>query len=116
MSKWTLKNSFHKAIVECDSELIESWNDVVFLYSKIMNDESIYKKNYLFFSSSTNAPFSKDEILSCLDFAFEMLMNDEFSKSLTKADKINFFDLFLGIQSDIKKDSGDTFSSSIIDS
>lgn len=113
MSKWTLKNSFHKKIFECDLSTIESWNDIVFLYSKIMNDENIYKKNYLFFSSSANAPFSKDEILNCLDFSFEMLMNDEFSKSLTKEDKINFFDLFLGIQSDIKKDSGDTFSSSI---
>jgi hypothetical protein len=113
MIKWKLNNSFHKSIFERDMAIIESWNDVVFLYSKIMNDQSIYKKNYLFFSSSINAPFSKIEILNCLEFTFEMLSNDEFSKSLTKEDKLKFFDLFLEIQSLILADNGDTFSSSI---
>lgn len=113
MSKWTLNNSFHKTIFEWDLAIIESWNDVVFLYSKITNDEEIYKSNYLFFSSSTNAPFSKDEILNCLEFAFEILGNDEFNESLTKEDKLNFYDLFLEIQSVVKNDNGDTFLSSI---
>lgn len=115
MSMWTLKNSFHKSIFEWDQDIIESWNNVVFLYSKIMNDEEIYKNNYLFFSSSTNSPFSKAEILNCLEFTFELLSNDEFSKSLTKEDKLNFYDLFLEIQSIILADNGDTFVSSIID-
>lgn len=115
MSKWTLNNSFHKSIFEWDMAVIESWNDVVFLYSKIMNDQEIYKKNYLFFSSSTNAPFSKAEILNCLEFTFEMLSNDDFNKSLTKEDKMNFYDLFLAIQSIVLGDNGDTFSSSIVE-
>jgi len=113
MIMWTLKNSFHKSIFEWDLDIIESWNNVVFLYSKIMNDEEIYKQNYLFFSSSTNSPFSKEEILSCLEFTFEMLSNDEFNKTLTKEDKLNFYDLFLEIQSIILADNGDTFTTSI---
>lgn len=113
MSKWNLKNSFHKVIFDSELSVIESWNNVVFLYSKIMNDEEIYKKNYLFFSSSTNSPFAKEELLDCLEFTFELLSNDEFNKALTKEDNLNFYDLFLEIQSVVLHDNGDTFSTSI---
>lgn len=113
MSKWTIKNSFHKTIFEWDFSIIESWNDVVFLYSKIVNDQKIYKENYLFFSSSTNSPFSKDEILTCLEFTFDLLSNDDFGKSLTKEDKMKFYDLFLEIQSDVLNDNGDTFTTAV---
>lgn len=113
MSKWKITNSFHKTIFEWDFSIIESWNDVVFLYSKIVNDQDIYKKSYLFFSSSTHSPFSKNEIIECLQFAFEMLGSDDFNKSLTKADKLNFYNLFLEIQSAVLNDKGDTFTTSV---
>ncbi len=113
MSNWTLINSFHKTIFEWDFSIIESWNDIVFLYSKIMSDEDIYKKNYLFFSSSTYSAFSKLEVLNCLEFTFELLSNDDFIKTLTKEDKLNFYDLFLKLQSQIKNDNGDTFTTAI---
>lgn len=116
MSNWTILNSFHKTIFEWDFSIIESWNDIVFLYSKLMNDEEIYKKNYLFFSSSTHSPFSKDEILNCLEFTFEILSNDDFNKTLSKEEKMKYYDLFLEIKSIILNSNGDTFTTSIIES
>ena len=113
MSKWNLKNSFHKSIFEWDLASIESWNDIVFLYSKIINDKKNNKKNYLFFSSSTNAPFSKDEIMNCLEFPFELLSNDDFNNSFEKEDRLKFYDLFLEIQSTVLSDNGETFTTSI---
>ena len=113
MNKWTIKNSFQKPLLQRDFLIIELWNDIVFLYSKIENDQDIYKKNYLFFYSSTHSPFSKDEILNCLEFTFELLSTDDFNKTLTKEDKLNFYDLFLEIQSAVLNDNGDTFTTSI---
>lgn len=113
MNKWTIKNSFQKTLFQRDFSTIESWNDIVFLYSKIENDEDIYKNNYFFFSFSTHCPFSKDEILNCLEFTFELLSRDDFNKTLTKEDKLNFYDLLLEIQSIILNDNGDTFTTSL---
>lgn len=114
MNNWVIINSFHKVIFNIDLAVIDLWNDILFLYSKISNDKKVYQKNYLFFVSSTNSPFSREEILDCLDFTFEMLNDDEFIKSLTKEDKIKFYDLFSEIKSKTIHDQSDNFSTSII--
>lgn len=114
MNNWVITNSFHKVIFSIDLSTIDSWNDILFLYSKISNDKKIYQNNYLFFVSSTNSPFSREEILDCLNFVFEILNDDGFSKALTKEDKIKFHDLFSEIKSEILHDKSDTFSTSVI--
>ena len=114
MNNWIIKNSFHTIIFSSDLSVIDSWNDILFLYSKLLNDKKMYQNNYLFFLSSTNSPFSKEEILNCLDYSFEILTNDAFIKSLTKEDEIKFYDLFFTAKSAILNDKGDTFSTSII--
>lgn len=113
MTNWIVKNSFQRTIFDKDLSIIESWNDILFLYSKIINDKELYKKNYFFFVSSINSPFSKEEILECLDFVFDILSTEDFIKSLTKDDKQNFTQLFLEIKSSVLKDIGDIFFTSL---
>ena len=114
MNSWVINNSLQKQIFIVELSIIESWNDVLFLYSKICTDPAVYKNNYLFFGSSTNSPFSKSELLVCLETAFETLDMDDFSKSLTKEDKRLYYELFLEIKNAVMKDPGLTFSTSII--
>ena len=113
MSRWVIQNSFKKIIFSSKLETIETWNNVIFLYSKITNDPEIYNNNYLFFASSTNSPFSKDEILECVGFTFLILNNGDFVKSLTKEDRLNFSTLFFELKSNILSEQGDSFTSSI---
>lgn len=115
MSKWIIKNSFQKEIFDLELSKIESWNDVIFLYSKIQNDSEIYQNNYLFFVSSTNSPFSKDEILNSLQFALDILSKPEFKVSLSKEDIIEYYDSLTDLKARVIKDSGDTFYTSIKD-
>ena len=114
MNNWVIKNSFHKVIFSIDLGIIDLWNDILFLYSKISNDKKIYQNNYLFFISSSNSPFSREEMLDCLNFVFEILKDDGFIKSLTKEDKVKFYDLFSEIKLELLKDKSDTFSTSVI--
>ncbi|MBY0413810.1 MAG: hypothetical protein K2Q18_06580 [Bdellovibrionales bacterium] len=109
MSQWIIKNSFQKTIFEEDLITIESWNDVVFYYSKIVNDNTIYTKNYFFFLTSSNAPFSKDECLRCLDFSFDLFHNNAFCSSMSKEDANKFSTLMIEIKNAITKDSCETF-------
>lgn len=114
MSTWSISTSMSCEIFSIEEDVIEMWNSIVFNYSKFYG-ENYYQQNYLFYRTSQDSDFSKEEILTCLEYAITLLETKNFYQILSDEDADLFKKTFDQMKKVILKDESTLFQTHFSD-